>query len=187
MPQQTNTPKRKLPPSFWRLLKILLFIFPIIGLGSLNVLTLVNNQAHSAGVSFLKTILTPVLAEATLTRLLSHSPTQKYVALEKSHHALNTKLIQLKKVSDTQSKVAREISTRIARRTTQSLVKNTGSFPGKMIPVAGTALMVAMTANDFYDDCQTLKDLTALSATFSDKTIHDNTICGMKFPFFSGK
>jgi hypothetical protein len=65
----------------WRRFKTLLIVTVILELGALNILTIVNDQAHAAGFNFLKSVLTPLVTEANLSRLLSHSPTQKYTVV----------------------------------------------------------------------------------------------------------
>jgi len=42
--------------------------------------------------------------------------------------------------------------------------------------------MVALTASDIYDDCQTLKDLNELNITFNHEKEDETTVCGMKVP-----
>ena len=170
----------------WRIAKVLLFIAPILGLGSLNVLTLVNDQAHSAGVNFLKTVLAPALAEATMSRLLSHSPTEKYSALEKTHKTLESKHVELKKVSAVRSQAVKSISTSVARRAVANAGKNVASYAAEIVPFAGVAVITALTISDLYDDCQTLKDLNELNAAFEHESSDACSVCGMKFPGFSG-
>ncbi len=160
----------------------MLFIAPIIGLGSLNVLTLINDQAHAAGVSFLKAVLAPALAEATMSRLLSHSPTEKYGTLEKSHRALESKHVELKKLSAARSQVVKNISTRVARRAIANAGKNVASYAAEVVPVVGVAAITALTVSDLYDDCQTLKDINELNVAFEHETNDENTVCGIKFP-----
>ncbi|WP_036253829.1 hypothetical protein [Methylobacter sp. BBA5.1] len=161
---------------------MLLFLAAVLGLGSLNVLTLVNDQAHTAGVSFLKTVLAPALAEATMSRLLSQSPTEKYSALEKSHKALESKHVQLKKMSAFRSQVVKNISIRVARRVAVNAGKNVASYAAEIVPVVGVATITALTVSDLYDDCQTLKDLNELNVTFEHETSDEITVCGIKFP-----
>lgn len=170
----------------WRASKVLLFIALILGLGSLNVLTLVNDRAHSAGVSFLKTVLAPALAEATMSRLLSQSPTEKYSALEKSHKTLESKHVDLKKVSAVRSQAVKNISTRVARRAVANAGKNVASYAAEIVPFAGVAVITALTISDLYDDCQTLKDLNELNVAFEHDTSDACRVCGMKFPGFAG-
>lgn len=166
----------------WRVAKVLVLIAPILGLGSLNVLTLVNDRAHSAGVSFLRTVLAPVLAEATMSRLLSQSPTEKYSSLEKSHKTLESKHVELKKVSAVRSQIVKNISTRVSRRAVANAGKNVASYAAEIVPFAGVAFITALTISDLYDDCQTLKDLAELNFAFEHDTSDEGTVCGIKFP-----
>lgn len=166
----------------WRISRVLLFLAPVLGLGSLNVLTLVNDQAHATGIILLKTVLAPALGEATMSRLLSHSPTEKYSALEKSLKALESKHVELKKVSASRSQVVKNISTRVARRAAVNAGKNVASYAAEIVPVAGVAAITVLTVSDLYDDCQTLKDLNELNLTFEHETSNETTVCGIKFP-----
>lgn len=182
MQQQSNRTKFGLASTLWRISKVLLFIAPILGLGSLNVLTLINDQAHATGVSFLKAVLAPALAEATMSRLLSHSPTEKYGALEKSHRTLESKHSELKKISAVRSQVVKNISTRVARRAIANAGKNVASYAAEVVPVVGVAAIMGITISDLYDDCQTLKDINELNVAFEHDATDDNVVCGIKFP-----
>jgi hypothetical protein len=182
MQQQSTESKSGLASTLWRLPKILLFIAPILCLGSLNILTLLNDQAHATGVSVLKSVLAPVLAEATLSHLLSRSPTAKYSALEKSHQALESKHIELNKAASARSQVVKNISIKVARRAIANALKNIASYAAEIIPFAGVAAITALTISDLYDDCQTLKDLNELDHAFGHETADANTICKIKFP-----
>lgn len=182
MQQQSSESKSGLASRLRRISKVLLFIAPIIGLGSLNVLTLINDQAHTAGVSLLKAILAPALEEATMSRLLSNSPTEKYGALEKSYRALESKHVELKKVSAARSQIAKKISTRVARRAIANAGKNVASYALEVFPFVGVAAITTLTISDLYDDCQMLKDINELNVAFEHETTMENTVCGIKFP-----
>ncbi|MGJ0483781.1 MAG: hypothetical protein ACR65R_04500 [Methylomicrobium sp.] len=162
----------------WRISRVLLFLATVLGLGSLNILTLVNSQAHAAGVSFLKTILAPALAED----LLSQSLTEKYSTLERSHKALKSEHAELKKVSTSRSQIVKNISTRVARRVAVNAGKNVASYAAEIVPVVGVAAITALTVSDLYDDCQTLKDLNELNLNFEHEISDETTVCGIKFP-----
>jgi len=182
MLQQSKELKIGVTSRLWRISKVLLFITPILFMGLLNVLTLINNQAHTVGVSFLKAILAPALSEAVMTRLLSQSPTEKYNALEKSHRALESKHVKLKRVAAARSQVVKNISTRVARRAIANAGKNVVSYAAEVVPVIGVAAITALTISDLYDDCQTLKDLNELNVAFEYESTDENTVCGIKFP-----
>lgn len=61
----------------WRNLKALLVVSALIGLLSLNVLTLLNDTIHAAGYGMLRAILASALTEAALSRVLRDSPTAR--------------------------------------------------------------------------------------------------------------
>ena len=166
----------------WRRIKVLLFVVPMLGLGTLNVLTLVNDTVHVAGVSFLKTVLAPALTDAALSNLLSQSPTQKYTALEKTNKVLESKHVELKKLSAVRSQVVKNISTRVGRRAVANAAKNAASYAAEIVPFVGVAVITALTVSDLYDDCQTLKDLNELNVSFDHDKTDENTVCGIKFP-----
>lgn len=78
--------------SWWRA-KFLLFSLPIIGLGLVNVLTLMNEEAHTRGYNFLKAIAEHTLPDVVADRLIQHSPTvrnkQVIETATRSLHAAN--------------------------------------------------------------------------------------------------
>jgi len=154
----------------------------ILGLGSFNVLTLVNDNVHAAGFNFLKAILAPVVAEATLSHLLSHSPMQKYSVLEKSHKTIEAKHVELKRISEIRSGIVKRISSRIGKRAVANAIKNTSSLALEAVPVVGVTAIVALTASDIYDDCQTLIDLNELNINFDHEKNDETIVCGMKVP-----
>ena len=160
----------------WRISKTLLIVAVILGLGTLNVLTIVNDKAHTTGFNFLKSVLTPLVTEANLSRMLSHSPTQKYKAIESRN-------IELKRFAAMRSDTVKRVSTRIGRRSVANAAKNFYSLAEEVIPVVGVAVIMGLTVSDIYDDCQTLKDLKGLSNAFGLENEDETTVCGMKVPF----
>jgi hypothetical protein len=155
---------------------------PILGLGSLNFLTLVNEKAHAAGFNLLKTVLDPVITDETMSRLLSQSPSQRYFSLEKSYKAIEAQQIELKRVSAVRSKVVKNVSAKIGRRAIANAARNVSSFTPEVVPVLGVAAIVALTVSDIYDDCQILKDLNELNLSFEYDKEDETTVCGLKFP-----
>ena len=162
--------------SIWRISKTLLIVAVILGLSALNVLTIVNDQAHTSGFNFLKSVLTPLVTEENLSRMLSHSPTQKYKVIESRN-------IELKRFTTMRSDTVKRVSTRIGRRAVTNAAKNLYSLAEEVIPVVGVAIIVGLTVSDIYDDCQTLKDLNDLSNAFDLENEDETTDCGMKVQF----
>jgi hypothetical protein len=187
MNQATNKAPDARPPgnrfvSLWQASKVLFIVSSFLGLCSLNVLTLLNDEVHAAGFNFIRSILAPALADETMSRLLSSSPSQKYSALEKSHMAIEAKHVELQRVSAVRSQVVKNMSAKIARRAVTNAAKNASSFAAEAIPVVGVAAIVAITVSDLYDDCQTLKDLNELNVSFEHEIVDENKVCGIKFP-----
>jgi hypothetical protein len=168
--------------SLWHASKILLIVFSFLGLGSLNLLTLLNDEAHTAGLNFIRSILAPALSDATISRLLSQSPSQKYSELEKSYKAFEAKHVELKRVSANRSQAVKNSSAKIARRAVANATKNVSSFAAEAIPGFGVAAIVVLTVSDLYDDCQTLKDLNELKISFEQEIEDENKVCGIQFP-----
>ena len=61
----------------WRNAKAFLVVSALLGLVSLNALTLLNDAVHAAGYNVLRAILASALTEAALSRMLRDSPTVK--------------------------------------------------------------------------------------------------------------
>jgi hypothetical protein len=159
-----------------RICKRLMIVAVILGLGAINVLTIVNDQAHAAGFNFLKSVLTPLVKEANLSKLLSDSPTQKYKAIEARN-------IEMKRFSTMRSNTVKRVSTQIRSRAVTNAAKNLSSLAEELIPVVGVAVIVGLTVSDIYDDCQTLKNLNDLNNAFDIENENTTSICGMKVPF----
>lgn len=89
-------------------------------------------------------------------------------------------------MSAVRSQAVKNISTRVARRAVVNAGKNVASYAAEIVPVAGVAVITTLTISDLYDDCQTLKNLNELNAVFEHETSDACSVCGMRFPGFSG-
>lgn len=174
-----SKPQRKF--IFIRLVKVPILVMTIFGLGLLNIITLTNENAHTSSLNFLKTVLSPLIAEATMSRLLRDSPTEKYKVLEKKHRSLESKHLALEKNSLARSKLVKDIGTRISKRTIANAAKNVTAYAAEVIPFVGVSVITALTISDLYDDCQTLKEINQLSIAFEHKPDDENTVCGINF------
>ncbi|MBK7464250.1 MAG: hypothetical protein IPJ50_16995 [Betaproteobacteria bacterium] len=72
----TREQREKKPPgkSLFGRVKLILLVSSFLGLGSLNIATLINDQLHTASYSVLQRVLGAALADARLEKILSHSP-----------------------------------------------------------------------------------------------------------------
>jgi hypothetical protein len=168
--------------TLWPAPKVLLTLTVMLGLVALNVLTLINNDVHTAEVNILKAVLAPAMTETTLSRILSKSTTQKYFTLEKSYKAIEARNAELNREHAVKADVVKRVSTRIGRRTVANAAKNASSFAAEVVPAVGTAVILTVTLSDIYDDCQTLKDLNELNITFDHEKEDDTVVCGMEVP-----
>ncbi len=169
---QPNAPQSgKIRTKFWHTFKRLLIVTSMLGLMASNILTLVNDDIHTMGFNALKAMLTPFVADTTLSRLLSDSPTQKHS--------------ELKRISIMRTNITKKISTRITRRAVANAVKNASSFVAEIVPVVGLAIIAGLTVSDIYDDCQTIKDLNELNVTFEHEKADETSVCGMDMSFLN--
>lgn len=197
--------------SWWRRAKIVILVFSFLGLGSLNVATLLNDQLHVAGYNALTSILGSALTDATLTRLLSHSTVAKrksdvaiatknlldeknalmasnrnisgmHAALERTYKEVSDRHIKLQNTASKQAAVVSGVSKRIATRSAIGASRNVASLPGEALPLLGTALVVGVTAWDIHDLCLTIKDLNEINNAFGHPVEDEKAICGMKVP-----
>lgn len=207
--EQQSVPK--LRASSWKRAKIGILIFSFLGLGSLNIATLLSDELHAAGYNLLKVVLGSALTDATLTRVLSHSTAEKrksdiavatktlidekasltasnrnladrHATLERTHKDVSEKHIKLQNSSAKQAAVVSNVSKRIAARSMVGATRNISSLPGEALPFIGTALVVGVTAWDIFDFCQTIKDLNEINIAFDRPVEDEKAICGMKVP-----
>jgi hypothetical protein len=140
-----------------------------------NVLTLLDQRVYAAGYDGLSKLLTPVLSESALSRVLGQSPAAKSTSLEKAKLQVEGQHKAL------QQKAART-SSRIARRAAQNAMKNLSSLPAEAIPMLGVAAVAAVTSSDLYDDCQSIKDAIELSEGFGEEITDEERVCGLELP-----
>ena len=123
----------------------LMVAFSLLGLGALNILTLVNSQIHDVGYGAIKAILSSSVGQAVLSRILSNSPTanrrkdvaittkvlsdeksilsasnkslvEKHAVLEKSQKEIVAKNAELTRTSAARAATVKKFSNQIATR-----------------------------------------------------------------------
>lgn len=170
----------------WGKLKTLTVVLVLLGLASLNVLTLVNDTIHAAAYGFMRAILAGVVADATVSRLLSKSPTIRrqtdVAALSASTKALEKKHADLARASQDKAATARKVSKRLVSRAAANATRNASSVFGESIPYVGIAIILGVTALDIRDACETVKDANELNQVFGDEQEDHTRICGMEVP-----
>lgn len=195
----------------WRSAKRLLLIFSFLGLVSLNVLTLASDQVHAVSYNAIKAILARVVPVAEASRFLSSSPTAKrqndvagatkkitqektvllaskkaletkHLALEKSFKEIEATHTALKRTSETRAAAVMTTSQRLAVRSLTNASRNVSSVFAETIPIVGTGIILAVTAWDVHDACETLKDINKLNSVFDHPQEDEVKVCGMKVP-----
>jgi len=210
-PGITLAPQHNALKNFWHKAKWWLIVLAMIGLGTLNILSLVSESIHEAGYRAIKTALTFAVADEMVSRLLRDSPTVKrksdvvvatkslseensmlaaskraldikHVSLEKFNQEIKSKNAELTRVSAIRSASAQKISKRLAIRSVANATRNSSSVLAEAIPYAGVAIVVGVTALDLQDACETLKDMNELNIAFGHEQEDQTKVCGMKLP-----
>ncbi|WP_296763400.1 hypothetical protein [Sediminimonas sp.] len=74
-------------------------------------------------------------------------------------------------------------SQRIAKRVSVTSARNVASIAGEALPVVGVGVIVAGTAWEINEACQTMQDLDQLDRSFNtDTTIDTGKVCGIEVP-----
>lgn len=195
----------------WSKIRGLMLVVSVFGLGSLNVLTLMNDQIHSFGFNVLKSVMSSFLpdhAVASITRKSSVVRRQadvaiatknlveeqarliaqnksldiRYAELLRANKDITNKHDELKRVAQLRAATAKRVGTRLALRTTRGATRSSTSAAAKAIPWVGAAIVVGGVAWDLYDACETIKDVNELNGLFGNDLEDQSTVCGMKVP-----
>ena len=180
---------------------IFVLVALILALGTTNVLTLVDNDFHTKAYRFVEAI-----GQVTsTTALLENSPTEmrkrevavaarqqkaatmalvaQSLILVDATNALVGKHKSLQQSHRALAGASSSISRRLAIRTAKGATRSVTSLAGKTIPYFGVASIVALTAYDVADACETLKDLNALAVAAGDeKGSEEATVCSIRVP-----
>lgn len=137
-----------------KLLLPLLLIFSIVA----NTASLVSAQFHDR--------LYGLLAALPIHHLLSNSPSQRREKLVQSNRQLKKSLHSEKQARQgliKQQKLSRAkvktLSQRVVKRTVRTTARNIAQIPAESIPYVGAGVVIAATALDVKDACDTLNDL----------------------------
>lgn len=158
---------------------------PLLGNSPINVnktavksatVKLMDEKARIANVTAILAAKTQVLIK------VNEELGAKHIALAKSYGELDSKHVEMKRVVARNKVVTAKISRQIAARVARSSARSISSMVGKAIPVAGVALMVAMTGLDVKDACDSLKDLNELNVTIGVALEEEKKVCGVRVP-----
>lgn len=121
---------------------------------------------------------------------------EKYAALEAANVELEGRVAELEKVNrDLESKAAqlqrtvlitntagRRLSSSLARRIPKSVSRHVSTMAGTSIPYIGVGVLVAMTALDIKDGCESLRDLNEMNRAMGLEREDESQVCAMQVP-----
>ncbi len=85
----------------------------------------------------------------------------------------------------TQQKVVARVSRKVTKRTAAGATRNVAATFGESIPVIGVGVVVAATAWELKDACDTMKDLHELEVALDPTKANDASVqevCGLRVP-----
>ncbi|MBR9728912.1 hypothetical protein ACFOD0_16620 [Shewanella intestini] len=152
--------------------KTMLWAITVIASLGLNVATVLSANVFDA--------LHGALSYVSPQALLGHGKSAQFNKV-KLNNAQLKKQLKLKKHNMVQVK---RISGRISKRVVKGVVRNTSSIMGEAVPYVGIGVMLAVTAADVYDGCQTVKDLNQMTALIdvNHQAVDEATVCGIEVP-----
>lgn len=128
-----------------------------------------SHRAAEAAVRQQRAATTALIANSLVLVDATNALVKEHRGLKRAHLAL----------ADT----TKVISRRVAARTAASATRSVTTLTGKALPFAGTASILALTAYDIADACQTLKDANELAlAAGVEPDGEEGRICKMQVP-----
>ncbi|PMN92639.1 hypothetical protein BCT23_14260 [Enterovibrio norvegicus] len=146
-------------------------VFVILGLISLNILTLTSAVVHDA-----------------MFKLVNALPISQFTAQSPSSRLTNAnrELAATKKANKALKMQTRTVTKRIAKRTATAAARNVGASLMEAVPYIGAAAVVGSLSYDIYDACETLSDIetlqTDLGIESEDVTAETEKVCGYDVP-----
>jgi hypothetical protein len=160
---------------FWGVRNSILFS-AFFGLITLNVLTLTSSVVHD--------VLFSTLSNVVPTKWSENSPTKRYAKVSQKNQSLLTKNKALSESANVKANKAKNVVSKITKRTIRNVSVNATSVVGEVVPFAGAAIVVGVTLMDIHDGCETMKDMDEMMATFgidNDEGGSDK-VCGLSIP-----
>lgn len=151
----------------------------VIVLIASNVLLLTSSVFFSTASGFISAL--------PFADLITDSPSQKQKKLEVENNKLrkrNQALIAERKRFHAKVKNARSVSKRIAQRTARNVALDMSTMVAEATPYVGIAFVVASTALDVKDGCDTVRDVNEILDSLNDEKDHamESQVCGVEVP-----
>lgn len=161
--------------------KRFIYVSVIIGLISTNVMSITNAGFHD--------FLSGLFSNVPISNFMSQSKANQVKTLSKENKQLkkqNSNFKKKEKIQRIKLAKAHRITRNVAIRTAKNVTLNVTSIVGESVPFLGVGLIVAVTAMDVYNGCETIKDTNELLNLmgFDGVTDEENTVCGINVPTF---
>ena len=153
--------------NIWFKVRSWVAVVSILGLGALNVATLIDDQMHKAAYGFLSGLVNHLPAE-TATKVLARSPTSVHQGLVKR--------------LDVQKLKVHAISHRVMPKITRLATRSLASLPAKIVPVLGVPVTIGFTVWELTELCYMMKDFDDLNRFFDGQDADVDKVCGLKLP-----
>lgn len=162
----------------------------VAALFATNILTLLDEKTHEIGFRSVKGILATVLAEHTLSTILSRSPSERAVTKMKERTKVLEEKVASAELSNSamkaqatkQKTAAKRLATTLTQRSITRVRTTIFTTAGKSVPIVGTGLVIAGVAWDIYDTCETLKAIGELTNEIGNVPVDTNQVCGLTPP-----
>lgn len=159
--------------SFKRIASIVL----LVSLLASNILSLTHAAFHD--------FLYRALSALPISSLLANSPGSKRKALVKNNYQLKKNIKTIKASSSANNIKVKSISRRITTRTLRRAARNAAQVPAESIPYLGIGIIVAGTALDIKESCDSISDMNEILAVLGVELDKDSAeesfnICEVK-------
>ncbi len=173
----------------------------VLALGATNVLTLTDNDFHSKMYKIVEAAGRMAWAEPMFVNSPTETRKREMEAASRQRNAATMALVaqsailvdatmalvrtheSLRQSHRVLAAASSSLSRRVAIRTAKGATRGVTTLAGRTIPYLGVASLVALTAYDVADACETLKDLNELAIAAGDqKGSEEATVCGMSVP-----
>lgn len=171
------------------LLAITLVLALALNIATLTIPAVFNALSSLVGTASSLLAGKPMTVRASHTRRVANLHNRN-LALAKQNKALSNRLetathVNYRGRQVTVKKAVRQTTNRVARRTAIATTRNTASIAAEAIPYIGIAAILAATAMELNDACETMKDLheleMAMDPSSADAT-EKNKVCGATVP-----
>ncbi len=165
----------KISSGFWVRTKSWVAVISILGLGVLNVATLINHEVHETAYNVLRGLIGHFSSDSA-AKILARSPTSVQQGLVAKINAQKIKI-------DAQRLKVHAISHRMVPRIGKVAVRSLSTLPVRITPILGTAASIGLTAWELVELCHMMQDLDELSLFFDSQVGDVGKVCGLKVPF----